>query len=226
MNRRTSMIATAVGAVVFSAGSTMARQTNVDATNKHAWGENIGWTNWRDANGGTQGVHVGATFLTGFIWCENVGWINTGNGAGPYANTNNTNFGVNIGVSGFLNGFAWGENIGWVNFDTQPSLGAQGARFNYTTLRFEGYAWGENVGWINMSSGEAGKFVSAPPACCPGNATKMPGAINFSHVLAVLAAFGANYGAGGTGPGDANCSGVVNFDDVLSVLANFGAVCP
>ncbi len=222
MNR----IPMSAGAIVLLASSALAQPSNVDATNKFAWCENVGWTNWRDANLTTQGVHVGSGFLSGFVWFENAGWMNTGNGTGPYANTDNTNFGVNIGASGFLNGFAWCENLGWANFNTQPTLGAQGARFNYTTLRFEGYVWLENAGWMNMNSAEVGKFVSAPPACCPGNATKLPGTINFSHVLAVLANFGSNYGAGGTGTGDANCSGNVDFGDVLSVLANFGTVCP
>ncbi len=51
-------------------------QTSIAPNHKHAWGENIGWTNWRDANGGSQGVRVHSSFLSGFIWGENVGWIN------------------------------------------------------------------------------------------------------------------------------------------------------
>ncbi len=195
--------------------------TNIDATKKYAWTENCGWTNWRDANGGSQGVNVGANFLDGFIWAENIGWINTGNGGGPYLNTNNTNFGVNIGAGGFLTGFAWGENIGWVNFNTQPQVGAQGARYDSVVRRFRGYAWGENIGWINLD--DSTHFVQAP-ACCPGNADGNP-SINFSDITTVLANFGTNYG-GGTGSGDANCDGIVTFGDITSVLANFGSVCP
>ena len=50
-------------------------QSTIDPMHKFGWGENIGWTNWRDANGGDDGVVVGSTFLSGFIWGENVGWI-------------------------------------------------------------------------------------------------------------------------------------------------------
>jgi hypothetical protein len=48
-------------------------QSDVDATKKYAWGENVGWTNWRDAGNpaGVQGARVHATFLSGFVWTEN-----------------------------------------------------------------------------------------------------------------------------------------------------------
>lgn len=198
-----------------------AAQSNVDSVKKFAWTENCGWTNWRDANGGTQGVNVGGSFLRGFVWGENVGWINTGNGSGPYLNTDDTNFGVNIGVGGFLSGFAWGENIGWVNFGTQAQVGAQGARYDASTRRFRGYAWGENIGWINLDDATAAVFA---PGCCPGNADANT-IVNFSDITAVLANFGANFN-NGTGTGDADCNGVVTFSDITSVLANFGTPCP
>lgn len=200
-------------------------QSNIDATSKFAWGENIGWLNWRDANSAADGVRVNATFLEGWIWAENVGWINTGNGGAPYANTDGSSFGVNIGPGGFLNGFAWGENIGWINFDTQAAVGAAlGARFDSAAGRFRGYAWGENVGWINLDDGT--HFVAVPPACCPGNADKMPGAVTFSDVTAVLANFGVAANPDGTSIGDSDCNGSINFADVTSTLANFLMLCP
>lgn len=58
------------------AAPTLAQPSNISSTNKHAWGENIGWTNWRDANGGSQGAIIGLRFAQGFVWGENVGWIN------------------------------------------------------------------------------------------------------------------------------------------------------
>ncbi len=60
---------------------------------------------------------------------------------------------------------------------------------------------------------------------CPGNATKLPGVINFGHVLSVLANFGNVYCFPNTGEGDADGSGTVNFTDVLNVLSNFGVPC-
>lgn len=198
-------------------------QSNVDSTNKYAWTENTGWTNWRDANGGADGVVIGPTFLRGFIWGENVGWINSGNGAGPYSNTDNTNFGVNIGAGGFLNGFAWGENIGWINFDTLAALGAgQAARYDTVAGRFRGYAWGENIGWVNLD--DATRFVGGV-SCCPGNADKLPGGVTFGDIAFILANFGNTY-PNSTGGGDGNCDGAVNFTDVAVTLANFGSSCP
>jgi hypothetical protein len=148
-------------------------QSNIDNSvpNKRAWGENIGWTNWRDANGGAQGVAVDGFVMSGFIWGENVGWINVGDGtpsAPPhYGNLSGADFGVNIDPDGALYGLAWGENIGWINFDggalaTPP----QAARIQCDG-RLNGYAWGENVGWINLSDLTPGKFVAVETSFAP-----------------------------------------------------------
>jgi len=212
-------------------GAVALATTNVDPVSKFSWGENIGFMNWADANTGIDGVEVFSDHLKGFIWGENVGWINTGDGAAPYANTNGTNFGVNILGSGFCDGFAWGENIGWINFGTQPSVGAQGASFDFVAGRFKGFAWGENVGWINLD--DANVFVAASPVIfCFGDANS-DGMIDFSDVLNVLGNFSAANCPAGQGTcgvegvqGDANNDGLVNFSDVLSILGvPFGA-CP
>ena len=129
--------------------------SDIDPGLKYAWGENIGWTNWRDANLGSNGVEVSATHLGGFLWGENVGWMNVGAGAPAdgvhYANSNGLDFGVNIDENDDLFGLAWGKNIGWVNFDTRDK-GIDRARITCETdpARLRGYIWGENVGWINL----------------------------------------------------------------------------
>ena len=133
-------------------------QSNIDPEHKWAWGENIGWTNWYDANGGLDGVIVYPTHLVGFIWAENVGWINTGNGpAGGVQYTNETgeDFGVNVDpCGGELFGLAWGENIGWINFEGGALADPpQPARIG-EVCRLHGYVWGENVGWINLDDAE------------------------------------------------------------------------
>lgn len=227
MNRRKTF-ATAVTIGCLGVAMGVHAASNIDPANKFGWGENIGWTNWADANGGADGVEVLADHLQGFIWGENVGWINTGNGGGPYLNTDNTNFGVNILGSGFCDGFAWGENIGWINFGTEPFVGVDGAQFDDVAGRFRGYAWGENVGWINLDEAEAGKFVAVNPApvCCLGNADKVsPGQVTFADVTAVLGNWLA-VDPSGNGPGDANCDGAVNFADVTTVLGNWLNLCP
>jgi hypothetical protein len=148
-------------------------QSNVDSTSKFCWTENVGWLNWRDAGNpaATQDVFLDSAgeYMSGFIWGENVGWINVGNGAGPYANTNGTNFGVNWNsATKELSGFAWGENIGWINFSGGAmATPAQPAKFDAENGRFIGYAWGENIGWINLDVADDGngKFVRADVGC-------------------------------------------------------------
>ena len=152
-------------------GAPARAQSNVSGAHKFAWGENIGFQNWRDAGDpdGAQGVRLhdgpgGSAFLSGFAWGENIGWINLGDGdpanGVAYANDKGSDCGVNIDDSGILSGLAWGENIGWVNFSTKGALidFNQHARFDFDARRLRGYAWGENVGWINMDDDE--HFVS------------------------------------------------------------------
>ncbi len=128
-------------------------QSNIDDAQKNAWSENIGWTNWRDANGTANGVVVGAASLSGSIWAENGGWINVGNGPGPYANTDGANFGVNMAPNGDLSGFAWGENIGWLNFGWASAADPNRPRFDSGAGRLRGWAWSENDGWVNLDDG-------------------------------------------------------------------------
>lgn len=139
------------------ATASLGQSSNIAADDKLAWGENIGFTNWADANGRADGVRLERSHLRGFVWGENVGWINTGSGPTDgiqYANDATTDKGVNVDANGDLFGFAWGENIGWVNFDTRASLTpfAQQARYDADAKRLRGYAWGENVGWLNLDS--------------------------------------------------------------------------
>ena len=42
--------------------------SNIAPDHKFGWGENIGWLNWRDANGTAEGVVVHETFLSGYVW--------------------------------------------------------------------------------------------------------------------------------------------------------------
>ena len=165
-------------------------QSDVPDDHKYCWQENTGWLNWRDANGGTQGVEFHATFLSGFIWGENIGWINVGDGtpgtAGAYANTAGEDAGVNIAASGDLFGLAWGENVGWINFDTRAALGPHGqqARIDRAARRVRGYAWGENIGWVNLD--DANHFVGTGGCRADWNAD---GTVNSTDISAFLTAW-------------------------------------
>ena len=144
--------------MVLSIAAPAFAQSNIDENNKFGWAENVGWSNWRDANLTADGVDVGSMFLSGWIWFENVGWVTVGDGTPGggtfYTNTTGTDHGVNIiDAQGNLEGLAWGENIGWINFDTS-SAGGLRARFDPQLGRFRGYAWGENVGWLNLDDSD------------------------------------------------------------------------
>ncbi|MEM7166737.1 MAG: hypothetical protein AAF581_14820 [Planctomycetota bacterium] len=174
-------------------------QSNIDPADKFGWGENIGWTNWFDANGGVDGVFVDSTFLSGFVWCENVGWLNLGDGTPgggtSYANVNGSDFGVNIATDGTLSGFGWGENIGWVNFDT-TSLGSSRARFDAPAGRFRGFAWGENVGWISLDDSTSFVGVDLP---APANDDCANAVVICNGTTAGTLIAATNDGAGGCG---------------------------
>ncbi len=224
MNHRNCLVAFLA---VAGLAAPIASAETVDATNKFAWTENCGWLNWRDANGGTQGAVLHATYLSGFVWGENIGWINLGDGTPvngvSYANINGTDFGVNRdAVTGELTGFAWGENVGWINFSggalaTPP----EPAQVYPGNLRLFGYAWGENIGWVNLD--DPTRFVMFVPSC--------PGDVNGDGMvgLADIAIITSNWTF--TVPpapvaADLDANGSIGLGDIAVVIGNWGAVCP
>ncbi len=114
---------------------------NIDATNKWAWGTNVGWINFAPDND-YGGVTVYSDHLEGDAWGENIGWIRFKGMA-----QDKTPYGVNNDGVGNLSGYAWGTNVGWINFAPVPG----GVWANPVTGDFEGYAWGENIGWIKFN---------------------------------------------------------------------------
>jgi hypothetical protein len=170
-------------AVLAAAPEAMGQASNISATNKYAWGENVGFINFRDAGSpsASQGVRTFATFMSGYAWGENIGWINFGDGTpangSSYANPTSgsvvgvPDFGVNRdAITGNLSGYAWGENVGWINFSGGAlATPAQPARIDNAAHRLRGYAWGENIGWINLDSSTI--FVGTCPADFNGNGT-------------------------------------------------------
>ena len=230
MKRETILLAAALATASPAFG-----QSSIDAVNKHAWGENIGWTNWRDAGSpsGAQGVVIHNAYLAGFVWAENLGWINLGDGSPAngvaYANATGADFGVNRDdVSGELSGLAWGENVGWINF----AGGAQASPPNPARVgsasgdcRLAGLVWGENIGWINLDDGT--HFVGAPSACgCALDADlDVDGDVDLQDLATLLSNFGTLGGAefsDGDIDGDAN----VELSDLAILLSQFGMACP
>ena len=121
---------------------------NISATDKWAWGTNVGWINFNPDNGG---VTVYPDHLEGYAWGENAGWIrlgtHTGGGSHTYTNADQNTYGVNRDTgTGALSGYAWGTNVGWINFAP-----ASGGVTVSAAGEFSGYAWGENIGWIKFN---------------------------------------------------------------------------
>ncbi len=170
---------------------TVFAQSNIDPVAQSSWSENAGWMNWRDANGAADGVRVGEFVLHGYIWGENIGWISVGDGmlGSPlyYANTDDTDFGVNIAPDGSLSGLAWGENVGWVNFSGGSlATPADPARIECDG-RLDGHAWSENLGWINLSLVEPGHYVVIEAAFVPITCdVNQDGAINGLDIQAMV----------------------------------------
>ena len=205
-----------------ASANALAQTSNVSPNAKHAWAENIGWLNFRDAGDpvASQGVRLDASFLSGFVWAENVGWINLGDGSPAdqyqYDNADGSDCGVNLDPNtGELSGLAWGENIGWINFAGGAMANpAQPARLDFSTRRLHGYAWSANTGWINLDHPE--HFVSFG---CPGDFNG-DGLVNTLDVIAFLNAWAADDDSA-----DMNADGVIDTRDVLAFLNLWGAGC-
>ncbi len=206
--RRTPLV------IAIVAGSTALAESNVSESAKHSWGENIGWMNWRDAEGGVSGVALSEDrdFLSGYIWGENVGWISVGDGIGPYANDDGTRHGVNIEPDGTLSGYAWGENVGWIDFGTADAMVSDPARYDAESKRLRGFAWGENIGWINLDDAPALVAFEFP---CPGDITGN-GEVNAADLAEILAGWDQ------PGPSDLNGDGITDSSDLAIVLAGWG----
>ena len=206
-------------ALAAAAPAALAQTSNIDDANKHAWAENIGFTNWRDADSSSRGVHVYPTHLTGAIWAENTGWIRVGSGpldGVAYSNKDESDYGINVDVpSGELSGYAWGENIGWVNFKGGANIGPdKTAMYLYEKRRLAGYVWGENVGWINLDHSDA--FVAV--LCYSDfDANSFVNGDDFDSFVVEFEA--------GSAAADIDGNGFTNGDDFDSFVAAFESGC-
>ena len=127
--------------------------TTMDATNRYAYGANLGWVDWvADTN---NGAVIGEYVCSGYIYSANVGWINLGSGNPAnqiqYKNGSAADFGVNQDGLGNLTGYAYGANVGWITFEQtcgQPKV-------DLFTGKMSGYVWSANCGWISLSNSVA-----------------------------------------------------------------------
>lgn len=105
------------------ASSALASETNgiIDATDKYAWGENVGWINF-GCDGCT--VEITDTEITGYAWSGQFGWINL----------NPTTSGVKNDGTGVLSGSAWSSNLGWIDF-TGVTINSEGEFLGYASIQ-------------------------------------------------------------------------------------------
>jgi len=119
--------------LVFSPISVFA---NINATNKWAWGEDIGWVNFDPAG---WWVVVSGTGLTGTAWSSNFGWIDLAPTNGGVTLTNGV---IATTCQSTLSWNAWSPNLGWIDFS--------GVRIDETG-RFYGTTSWVNSGNISFS---------------------------------------------------------------------------
>lgn len=139
--------------VVFGTAVRSPADSSINASDKYAYGANVGWI---DARGDiTNGAVIGEFVCSGYLYGANVGWIHLGSGSPTngvrYGNASADDFGVNHDGLGSLSGYAYGANIGWVNFETNFGK----PKVNLLTGNLDGYVWSANVGWISLSNAEA-----------------------------------------------------------------------
>lgn len=146
--KTTSILLAALGGVL-ALGMAHADST-IDSTDRHSYGANIGWLNWKYDPSAPEGASVEPYLLRGMVYAANLGWIDLGDGApddGVFYFHTSGDWGVNHDGSGGLSGWAYGANIGWVLFD-------QGwkspPRIDMKTGAMTGYAYGANVGWVGL----------------------------------------------------------------------------
>ncbi len=211
-------------------------QPNISPTDKWAWSENCGWTNWFNPGDppSAQRVRLHSSFLSGFAWAENIGYINFGD-ASPanglaYANTTGADFGVNRDpLTNELSGLAWGENVGWINFSGGALASPpRPARIDPAAARFRGFAWGENIGWINLD--DASRYVAllCPADFDDGTATGTPdGGVTIDDLLFFLQLFYNGDARADLDDGTFTNTpdGGVTIDDLLFFLERFADGC-
>ena len=138
--------------IALSSGLQATAQTTINATNRLAYGANVGWMDCRAD--GVHGAVIGDYVCSGFIFAANIGWIQLGNGHPAdgvrYRTNSATDFGVNHDGLGNLRGYAYGANVGWISF---ADLGAP--KFDLRTGTLSGSIYAANAGWISLSNAVA-----------------------------------------------------------------------
>ena len=137
-----------------------AQQSTLGEGNSYAWAANFGWIEMKpNRPSAGDGFRFGEFSCSGYLWSATIGWIHCGDGTPAdnisYANSSNTDYGVNHSGTGDLSGLAWSANTGWINFGwaTLDRGNPNRPRVDLGTGNFAGYAWSATCGWINLGTG-------------------------------------------------------------------------
>ena len=198
--------------IVFGLWAGANAATTINATNRFAYGANIGWLDWRgDTN---NGAVIGEYVCSGYIYSANCGWIHLGSNAPAngiqYQNNSATDYGVNHDGLGNLRGYAYGANIGWINFENSGA-----AKVDLVTGKLSGSVYSANCGWISLSNAVAHvqTDIIAPGTDSDGDGIADAWELSYTNTLTAFATFGDVDGDGmsdkneylaDTNPTDAN----------------------
>jgi hypothetical protein len=138
--------------------------TNIDATNRWAWNDIIGWIDLYSTNI----VEVTSTEIKGYASSVAIGNIafncDPVLGGAPVGSNCSVNYKVSNDGGGNLSGWAWSDAIGWISFCGNssggstlsgstwvcPSSPTYQAKISSGGL-FSGWAWNDAVGWISFN---------------------------------------------------------------------------
>lgn len=138
--------ASIAGAIYIDSFATTEASTtnNIDATNRWAWNDVIGWIDFNI----TGTVTVTSSSINGYA-SSAVGYIAMDCATAPTPDCTYS-YGVSNDGTGILSGFAWNDAVGWVKFKSTsgPSYGVTIAS---STGDFSGFAWNDVVGWFSFN---------------------------------------------------------------------------
>lgn len=139
------------------ASSTSSSTNNIDATDKWAWNDVIGWIDM-------SGAGVSSTGMTGYA-SSGVGFIAFDCNTSPTIDCD-PSYGVSHDGAGILSGYAWNDAIGWINFQSLSGT-TYGVTISSSTGEFSGFAWNDVVGWFSFNCADLEAF--SPGACALSN---------------------------------------------------------
>lgn len=144
---------------------------NIDATNRWAWSDAIGWIDFQYS--GNPNVEVLTNELRGYA-NSSVGFISLNCAYGPPGSNCTIPYKVLNDGGGNLSGWAWSDAIGWISFTCDhtndgtvpPADTNTCTASNYRVTidgngNFHGFAWNDSIGWISFNCEDLGTCAAS-----------------------------------------------------------------